>query len=109
MKTGSLALLFVMSTAVFAHPQMGGQTPSNREYDRKTRQIDAMTSYPVPVLRAKVDLQKIKAEADELAKLAQTIPPDIDQCGRGAVPKDLSENLKKIEKLSKRLRRDLSL
>jgi len=40
--------------------------------------------------------------------LAESIPPDIEQVSRGVLPKDLSARLKKIEKLSKRLREELA-
>lgn len=54
-----------------------------------------------------VDLAKIKKDADELAKLAGSIPPDVDQVAKGLLPKDLKEKLKRIEKVSKRLRSEL--
>ncbi len=108
MKTRTLVLLFVMSLAAFAQPQIG-QSPIDREYERRERQSEGIANQPLPVQRPKLDLQKIKSEANELAKLAQTVPSEINQVGYGAVSKDLSENLKKIEKLSKQLRHDLSL
>ena len=108
MKTRTLVLLFVMSLAAFAQPQMG-QTPSDREYEKRSRQIEANTTYPVPVQRPKLDWKRVKSEADELAKLAQTVPPQIDQTGNGVLPKDLGQNLKEIEKLAKHLRRELNL
>ena len=50
----------------------------------------------------------MKQEAEELAKLAQLVPSEVDGANAGRLPKDLSEQLKKIEKLSKNLRRELS-
>ena len=50
----------------------------------------------------------MRREADELAELAKTIPGAIAQTSRGVLPKDLSENLKRIEKLSKRLRSQIA-
>jgi hypothetical protein len=57
----------------------------------------------------KLDPAKIHGEAEELAKLAATVPNDIDQVAQGKLPRDLGEKLKRIEKLSKNLRSDLSL
>lgn len=54
------------------------------------------------------DLAKMKKQAEELAKLAQSIPPDIDKVSKGQLSKDLPSRLKRIDKLSKQLRRELS-
>ena len=53
------------------------------------------------------DPKQLKKQADQLAKLSQSISPDIDKVGRGEMPKELIGNLKQIEKLSKKLRREL--
>jgi hypothetical protein len=52
-----------------------------------------------------VQLQK---EADDLARTAQTIPSDVASVRKGMLPKDVIEKLKQIEKLSKRLRSELT-
>src|SRR5438067_2452792 len=51
-----------------------------------------------------IDRRELKSDADELARLSQSVPTDIDAVSRGLVPKDLNEKLKRIEKLSKKLR-----
>ena len=51
---------------------------------------------------------KVKEQADELAKLAQSIPTDINKVTAGQLPKDLIARLKQIEKLSKELRNQIS-
>ncbi len=51
---------------------------------------------------------QLTRDAEELAKLAGLIPDQVDQVARGQFPKDLPEQLKRIEKLSKQLRRELS-
>jgi hypothetical protein len=58
---------------------------------------------PVPVAKRTVDVASLKLKASELATLAQSIPTDIEH-----VAKDLDDKLKRIEKLSKQLRRELS-
>ncbi len=55
-----------------------------------------------------VDPARLKREADELAKLAGLIPDQVDQVARGQFPKDLADRLRRIEKLSKRLRAEIS-
>jgi hypothetical protein len=54
-----------------------------------------------------VDPAQLKREADELASLAQLIPSDIQNAAAGRIPQDLNQRLKRIEKLSKRLRREV--
>jgi hypothetical protein len=49
-----------------------------------------------------------KKQADELARLAQSVPPDIDKLAQGQFPRDLVTRLKRIEKLSKQLRREVA-
>lgn len=63
-----------------------------------------------PPLQAKrsLDLSKLTQEAGELSKLAQTIPFDMAAINKGMLPKDVSQKLKQIEKLSKQLRAQLS-
>jgi hypothetical protein len=58
--------------------------------------------------RQSLNPAKVKQQADELAKLAQSIPPDIDKVAGGQLPKDLIARLKQIEKLSKDLRNQIS-
>jgi hypothetical protein len=54
--------------------------------------------------RPTVDPTKLRQDANELANLAQSIPPAVDQTTKGILPKDLDERLKRIEKLAKQLR-----
>jgi len=49
-------------------------------------------------------MARLRQDADQLAKLAQTIPSDVLRIQGGVLPKDMSEKLKQIEKLSKHLR-----
>jgi hypothetical protein len=49
---------------------------------------------------------KLQQEADDLARTAQTMPTDMAGVRQGTLPKDIIEKLKRIEKLSKRLRSD---
>lgn len=81
-----------------------------RQIDRAYRMMDARGNpyFPPPVTRKRVDAAAVKAEADELANLAQTIPAQIGQVEHGMLPKDLAKNLKRIEKLTKHLRRELN-
>ncbi len=63
---------------------------------------------PVPVAKRTIDVEKLQLKAHELAALSQSIPPDIEKVAKGVLPKDLDGRLKRIEKLSKQLRKELS-
>jgi len=77
--------------------------PGIRQADQADTQ--SQRDMPPPVnQRATVDPAKLRRDADELAALAQSIPPEVDQTTKGVLPKDLSEKLKRIEKLAKQLR-----
>jgi hypothetical protein len=52
-----------------------------------------------------VALQK---EAEQLAQLAASVPPGVQNARRGLLEKDLIQKLKQIEKLSKHLRNQLN-
>lgn len=57
--------------------------------------------------RLKVDKAQMEKDARELSDLAQSLPADIDHVNQGILPKDVSEKLRKIEKLAKRLRSEI--
>jgi prefoldin subunit 5 len=56
----------------------------------------------------KIDVEQVKQEADELKKLADGVPAQIEQVTKNQYPKDLNENLKRIEKLAKHLRSEIT-
>lgn len=57
-------------------------------------------------LRA-VRLESIHQHAQELAALSGSVQLDLQQLQKGMLAKDLAENLKKMEKLSKKLRQEM--
>jgi len=63
---------------------------------------------PLAVPHKTVNVDEVKQESQELRTLADQIPGEIDQVTDGKLPKDLSDNLKKIEKLSKHLRSEVT-
>jgi len=52
--------------------------------------------------------QKLKSDADELIVLSQSIHSGVNDVQKGMLPKDLIAKLKQVEKLSKRLRSELT-
>ena len=57
---------------------------------------------------ARIDVTRLARDANELAKLSSDIPSLIEQANNGLLPKDLNARLKRIEKLSKQIRRELT-
>ena len=58
--------------------------------------------------RTRVDPVELKTEAEELLRLSQSIQTEIEQFNRGVLNKDAIGKLKRMEKLSKRLRGQMS-
>jgi len=78
--------------------------PGLREADKQTNKpLD-----PPLIATPSLDLAKLKQEADELAQLSGGLPSDLAHVARGQLPKALTEKLKRIEKLAKHLRSELS-
>ena len=100
-------LSFVLFAASSARTQMTPIPRGVRQADQTETQTEK--NIPPPILQpAHLDLAKLRQDADELAKIAQTIPPDVSSIQKGLLPKDVIEKLKQIEKLSKQLRKQLS-
>jgi hypothetical protein len=55
-----------------------------------------------------MDPAQAQREAKELAELAQAIPAQVEQLSKNIFPKDLPAQLKRIEKLAKHLRKEVS-
>ena len=83
--------------------------PAQTSHRQMPTPTDASSNPPVPqaAKQPPVDMVQFQKDADELAQLAQSIPPDVGKVQKGVLPKDLDERLKRIEKLSKKLRGQL--
>ena len=55
-----------------------------------------------------IRLQTIHEDAEHLSALSISLQSDLQQLQKGILTKDLAENLKKIEKLSKKLRQEVA-
>jgi Ser/Thr protein kinase RdoA (MazF antagonist) len=101
----SLLSLFLLVAAAFA--QEGKRIPPGiRQADKAEEQFEK--SIPPAQVTVQRDPRHLQQDANELARLAESIPTDVEQAGRGILHNDLNERLKKIEKLSKRLRNGLT-
>jgi hypothetical protein len=98
----SLALLGLVPTPTGA--QGRPIPPGIREADKQTNKpLD-----PPLIATPSLDPAKLKQEADELAQLSAGLPSDLAHVAHGQLPKDLTDKLKRIEKLAKHLRVELS-
>jgi hypothetical protein len=105
MRTSTLLFAFLLSSSL-TFAQHNGPT-GQRQADRAEDQFEK--SVPPPVhQQSSVDLAKLKSDADELVVLSQSIHSGIGDVEKGMLPKDLAEKLKQVEKLSKRLRSELT-
>src|SRR5437660_8268041 len=74
-----------------SHPRPPGVRQAEQAEAQAERDI------PPPIQpRASADLSRLAKEADELARLAQTIPSDIANVNKGTLPKDVILKLKHI-------------
>ena len=65
------------------------------------------TTPAVPPVRH-IDLAQLRKDADDLARTTQTISAEISNISQGKLPIDVIDKLKQVEKLSKRMRRELN-
>jgi hypothetical protein len=77
-------------------------------FARQTRKRTAPVEAPAKFKRVPADPAVLEQEAEELAKLSAALPSQIDQVSQGKIPKDLGDELKRIEKLAKHLRAEIS-
>lgn len=106
MKLFACTLLALACTPAPAFAQGTPIPPGIRQADRAEQQ--AQRDIPPPTQpRVQLDLVKLHQDAEDLARLAQTIPSDLASIQKGILPKDTLEKLKQIEKLSKNIRNSL--
>jgi len=105
-------MLIVLSflSAFFLVSMISGQ--QGRPIPPGIREAEKQSNKPLDPAMAAIpsapDPAKLKREADELAQLSAGIPSDLARVARGQLPKDLADKLKRIEKLAKHLRNELS-
>jgi len=103
--------LLVLSTLFSCTLVTGGQggrpvPPGVREADKLSNPADEPPR--ATAKRPPVGTVQLQRDAQELARLAQLIPSEVEQLKTGRLPKDLEAQLRQIEKLSKHLRREIS-
>jgi len=104
----SLWLLIFLALPLSAAAQVNRQLPPGQVQAGRTINDQSQSIEPPMEMRNKrFDVQAVKQEADELRALADALPAEINQVANNQLPKDLSDNLKKIERLAKHLRSEV--
>jgi hypothetical protein len=93
-------LLLVLLLSVTLLAQHGHRDPSPEDRDANP---DRALAVP------KADTAQATHDCEELLALSQSVYTDLRKSSNGTISKNLRERLKKIEKLSKKLRNELLL
>jgi TolA-binding protein len=72
------------------------------------QQSDQSVEPPMETRNRKMNVDQVKQEADELKKLADGVPAETEMVTKNQYPKDLTDNLKRIERLAKHLRTEVT-
>jgi hypothetical protein len=98
-------LLSIVAPAIMGPNNQHPVPPGIREADKQT---NAPLEAPLPPRAKPRDPAQLQSEAAELAQLSAGIPAQIQRVNQGQLPKDLNDQLKRIEKLSKHLRSEVT-
>ncbi len=104
-----ISVLLAVTLTFFPAKESGQRVrpipPGIREADKQTNKSLDPPLGPSPIV---ADPVKLKREAEELAQLSAGIPPRVSMVAEGKLPKDLGDQLKRIEKLAKHLRSEVT-
>ncbi len=106
-KSVAVSILTILVVSVSRGQAPRPIPPGLRQGEKAEQEAERSIPGPIQPSRA-VDPARLRREANELAGLSQSIPLAVDQVGKGLLPKDLDQKLKKIEKLAKHLRSEVS-
>ncbi len=109
MRRSLLSILLIASGVVLSADHSRGQyRPIPPGLHEGEKRISAPLDRPVVSHGKNIDRAQLHREADELAKLCTAIPAQVEQVNQGQIPRDLGDQLKRIEKLAKHLRSEIS-
>ena len=83
------------------HPKPPGITTADQQSNQGLEP-------PMAAPKKKLNVEQVKQEADELKKLADGVPAQIELVTKNQYPKDLNDNLKRIERLAKHLHSEVT-
>lgn len=101
-----ITLPIILSLGLACSAQSSRPVPAGMRHAQEL-EAENEKNFPPPGASRSIDLVKLQNEAAELANLAATVPPGVQNASKGLLAKDLIQKLKQIEKLSKHLRNEL--
>ena len=112
LRLASLLFLLALSFSLPVHPQLGAPLgrcgPQPRDLEWPRNQLPAEEGAAEAQKRPALDMVSLQRDAYELAELSASIPSDLQRVNHNFLPKDMLEKLKRVEKLSKHLRSELT-
>lgn len=100
----------LLGLLLLASLEVAGQF--HRTYPHKPEASDSHEATPpaAPSTNPKVRINpaQLQQEMRELSSLAQDLTQDMDAVNRGLLPSDTVNKLKQVEKLAKRMRREIA-
>ena len=109
--TAGLCFLALLLSITPVHSQLGaplgrcGPQPVDSDWPRNQFPAEPASSTQK---KPTTDNVRLQHDARELADLSASVAGDMNRVGRGLLPKDVIEKLKRVEKLSKHLRGELT-
>lgn len=101
----TVVVLFLLGLLCSA--QSSRPVPAGMRHAQELEQQNERGFPPQDPSRRSVSIAELNTEADQLAQLAASVPQGVQNASKGLLQKDLLDKLKRIEKLSKRLRNEL--
>jgi len=103
-----LALLFSLPVPPQLGAPLGRCGPQPKDSEWPQNQLPAGSGSLEARKRPAVDMASLQRDAQELAELSASIPADLQRVNHDLFPKDILIKLKRVEKLSKYLRSELT-
>jgi len=105
-------LVFLLACLILYQPAFAqkGVTPDRIPFPQADDRFEVIlqSHSQAKAATSRIDPTRLQAEAKELFELLQSLQPDMHFIQNGLLPKDTVEKLRRIEKLSKHLRGELS-
>jgi hypothetical protein len=107
-------LLLLLAVSALSEPALSQKTDVqqriSQRVDAREQGISRVATDPDRAERSAMvaRLEAVHHDAEELSALSASVRSDLQQLGKGFLPKELHANLKKMEKLSKKLRQEMN-
>jgi hypothetical protein len=97
------SLSFLIAALLLAHP-----LPSQTVNMERPTEINAQHHRSSEEIRQRLSASRVQQDVKELGELCAAVTTDMESLKQGLLPKDAGERLKRMEKLSKRMRDNLT-